>query len=82
VRAGVDEVHLVDEWGCDFRKSFADIWTLRSFVPDHVTFVAFSASVELGRQTEQVLRSPGFHKGHYYFESLLIIQTTSLCDSQ
>jgi superfamily II DNA helicase RecQ len=24
----VDEAHLVDEWGCDFRRSFADIWTL------------------------------------------------------
>jgi superfamily II DNA helicase RecQ len=64
----VDEAHLVDKWGCDFRKSFADIWTLRSFAPNHITFVAFSASMELGRQTEQVLQSLGFRKGHYYFD--------------
>jgi superfamily II DNA helicase RecQ len=64
----VDEAHLVDEWGCDFRRSFADIWTLRSFAPDHVTFAAFSARVEPGRQTEQVVRSLRFRKGQYYFE--------------
>jgi hypothetical protein len=64
----VDKAHLVDEWGCDFCKSFADIWTLQSFAPDHITFVAFLVSMELGRQTEQVLRSLGFRKGHYYFD--------------
>ena len=45
----VAEVHLVDEWGCDFRKFFADIWTLQSFAPDHITSAAFSASMEPGR---------------------------------
>jgi hypothetical protein len=64
----VDEAHLVDDWGCNFHKSFADIWTLRLFAPDHITFVALSDSVELGCQTEQVLRSLEFCKGHYYFD--------------
>ncbi|KAI0038009.1 P-loop containing nucleoside triphosphate hydrolase protein, partial [Auriscalpium vulgare] len=64
----VDEAHFVDEWGADFRKAYADIWSLRSRGPDHLTVVAMSASIEKGRQLGQIVHSLGFEPGTYHFE--------------
>ncbi|KAH9829868.1 P-loop containing nucleoside triphosphate hydrolase protein [Rhodofomes roseus] len=64
----MDEAHLCDLWGADFRKAFSDVWTIRSRAPEHVAFMALSASVEPGRQTAQVLRCLGFRRGRYHMD--------------
>ncbi|THH15434.1 hypothetical protein EW146_g5036 [Bondarzewia mesenterica] len=64
----VDEAHLADEWGADFRPLYKDIWTLRSRGPDHLTVVALSATIEPGAQTDRVLRHLGFRKGAYHLD--------------
>ncbi|KAI0065342.1 hypothetical protein BV25DRAFT_1798449, partial [Artomyces pyxidatus] len=64
----VDEAHLVADWGDDFRKAYAEIWTLRSRAPDHLTFLAMSASVEPGRHTNEILRCLGFTEGTYLLD--------------
>ncbi|KII90408.1 hypothetical protein PLICRDRAFT_60924, partial [Plicaturopsis crispa FD-325 SS-3] len=56
----VDEAHLVDEWGADFRPCFKDIWSVRARSPDHTAMVGMSASVMPGRQTDAILRSLDF----------------------
>jgi hypothetical protein len=38
------------EWGADFHLLYGDIWTLRMRAPEHVVFVALSASVEPGKK--------------------------------
>ncbi|KAI0043310.1 P-loop containing nucleoside triphosphate hydrolase protein, partial [Auriscalpium vulgare] len=63
-----DEAHLVDQWGADFRKAYADIWTLRSRGPEHLTILAMSASVEKGRQFDQIVRCLGFCEGTYHLD--------------
>ncbi|KAJ7588079.1 P-loop containing nucleoside triphosphate hydrolase protein [Mycena floridula] len=64
----VDEVHLVDEWGAEFRQAYSDLGTLRARLPDHCTFVALSATVEPGQQLKRIISSLGFREGHYHLE--------------
>ena len=41
----VDEAHCISQWGDLFRKKYADLWKLRSFVPDYVPILATSATM-------------------------------------
>ena len=40
----VDEAHCVKTWGDEFRKSFSQIWDIRSLLPDKVRFLALTAT--------------------------------------
>ncbi|TFY76679.1 hypothetical protein EWM64_g7331 [Hericium alpestre] len=64
----VDEAHLVDHWGTDFRKAYADIWALRSRGPEHLTLVAMSASVERGEQMTRILQCLGYHENAFHLD--------------
>ncbi|KAI0038910.1 P-loop containing nucleoside triphosphate hydrolase protein, partial [Auriscalpium vulgare] len=64
----IDEAHLVDDWGADFRKAYADIWMLRARGPPHLSVVAMSATIEKGRQLDQITHCLGFQKGAYFFD--------------
>ncbi|KAF5370439.1 hypothetical protein D9615_009741 [Tricholomella constricta] len=64
----VDEVHLIDEWGRDFRPLYQDIWSVRSRGPDGLVVVALSATVEPGHQTDAIIRHLGFRKGKYFLD--------------
>ncbi|KAJ7083314.1 hypothetical protein B0H15DRAFT_802794 [Mycena belliarum] len=61
----VDELHVADEWGVEFRVEFQDIPTMRAWLPPHTTFVGLSATIEPGRQfgscTKLMAFQPGFH---------------------
>ncbi|KAK6987694.1 hypothetical protein R3P38DRAFT_3332499 [Favolaschia claudopus] len=61
----VDELHVADEWGVEFRKDFQDIATMRARLPDHTTFVGLSASIEPGRQYEACVKLMGFRPGFH-----------------
>ncbi|GBE83952.1 hypothetical protein SCP_0510110 [Sparassis crispa] len=41
----VDEAHCISQWGGDFRKKFAELEKLRSFVPRHIPFLITSATL-------------------------------------
>ena len=56
----VDEAH--------FRFVYSEIWTLCAYAPDHVVFVALSASVEPGHETKEVIRRVGFRQNNFYFD--------------
>ncbi|KAJ7230880.1 P-loop containing nucleoside triphosphate hydrolase protein [Mycena rebaudengoi] len=56
----VDEVHVADEWGVDFRKDFQYISNMRAHLPEHTVFLALSASVEPGRQYDACIKLMGF----------------------
>ena len=45
VAAIVDEVHCISQWGDKFRKLYAELQTLRSYVPRSVPFLAASATL-------------------------------------
>ncbi|EIM79763.1 uncharacterized protein STEHIDRAFT_69050, partial [Stereum hirsutum FP-91666 SS1] len=66
--ADVDEAHLVSDWGPDFQSAYEDIWTLRALGPKHLTFVALSATLQPGRQTDRVFNKLGFVKGKYHLD--------------
>ncbi|KAI0314696.1 P-loop containing nucleoside triphosphate hydrolase protein, partial [Amylostereum chailletii] len=62
----VDESHLTDEWGGDFRPLYEDIYSVRSRGPDHLCVIALSATVEPGPQTTRIMNHIGFRpKAHY-----------------
>ncbi|KAF8341697.1 hypothetical protein F5887DRAFT_1076461 [Amanita rubescens] len=41
----IDEAHCISQWGDKFRKSYADLGTLRAFVPAKVPILATSATL-------------------------------------
>jgi len=53
----VDEVHLLDEWGADFRVAYQEISTPCARIPDHAAIVALSATFEPGRQYEACIHA-------------------------
>ena len=46
----VDEVHLLDEWGAEFRVAYQEILTPCARIPGHAAIVALSATFDPGRQ--------------------------------
>jgi superfamily II DNA helicase RecQ len=41
----VDEAHCISEWGETFRKDYAELGRLRSYVPTHIPFLVTSATM-------------------------------------
>lgn len=64
----VDEIHLGDEWGVDFRMSYDLVVTMRARLSEHTGYLGLSASVEKGQQTENVIRLLGLRRGEFHFE--------------
>ena len=61
----VDECHLVDEQGNDFRSCYKSIGLLRSRIPTIIPWIAVSATLPPGPHFNAVMKSLGFHAGHY-----------------
>ncbi|KAI0069398.1 hypothetical protein K474DRAFT_1580022, partial [Panus rudis PR-1116 ss-1] len=64
----VDEMHLVNQWGKDFRKAYGQIKTVRAYLPEWTSFLALTATLEPGAETKDVLDSLGFEVGRFHFE--------------
>ncbi|KAI0082973.1 P-loop containing nucleoside triphosphate hydrolase protein, partial [Irpex rosettiformis] len=62
----VDECHLVDEWGLDFRKAYGQISDTIPWLPTWTTRCGLTATLEPGRQTQAVTRALGFHDGNFF----------------
>ena len=68
----IDECHLVDEQGSDFRPCYKSIGLLRSCIPTHIPWVAVSATLPTGSIFDTVIESLGFHIDHYTHHALPI----------
>ena len=68
----IDECHLVDEQGDDFRPCYKLIGLLRSRVPTHIPWIAVSATLPPGRIFDAVMELLGFHANHYIHRALPI----------
>ncbi|KAJ7466530.1 P-loop containing nucleoside triphosphate hydrolase protein [Mycena latifolia] len=42
----IDEAHCISQWGADFRTEYAELGTLRAFVPSQVPFMVASATLQ------------------------------------
>ncbi|KAJ7157225.1 P-loop containing nucleoside triphosphate hydrolase protein [Mycena filopes] len=63
----VDECHLIDEWGGDFRPSFRHIGNfVRGRLPPHVSLSALTATLIPGAATKTVCKSLGFQTGMFH----------------
>ena len=74
----IDECHLVEEQGYDFRPCYKSIGLLRSRVPTHIPWVAVSATLPPGKTFDIVMDSLGFQANHYIHHTLPI-DNTHIC---
>ena len=54
--------------GVQISVSYTATYGLCARAPEHVVFIALSASVEPGKETQEVLRRIGFRHGAYHFD--------------
>ena len=67
-RLTVEEVHLLDELGADFRVAYQEILTLCARIPDHAAIVALSVTIKPGRQYEACIRALRFKFNNFHLE--------------
>ena len=63
----VDKIHLVYEWGPEFRPLYAMLATMRAQLPEWTLFVGLTATLEPGCETDAVIQSVGF-KDSFHFK--------------
>ena len=68
----IDECHLVEEQGVDFRPCYKEIGRLRHRLPTSIPWVAVSATLPYGRTFNEVMISLGFNPGNYIYNHLPI----------
>lgn len=68
----IDECHLVEEHGSDFRPSYKEIGQLRHRLPSSIPWVAVSATLPGGQTFDKVMISLGFNPGCYVRDRLPI----------
>ncbi|KAK6974154.1 P-loop containing nucleoside triphosphate hydrolase protein [Favolaschia claudopus] len=63
----VDEAHLINEWGAEFRPLFKHIGAFfRGRLPSSVAIMALSATIQPGAETDSICRSLGFSGNSFY----------------
>ncbi|KAK7006543.1 P-loop containing nucleoside triphosphate hydrolase protein [Favolaschia claudopus] len=63
----VDEAHLINEWGAEFRPLFKHIGAFfRGRLPSTVAILALSATIQPGVETNSICRSLGFSGNNFY----------------
>ena len=68
----IDECHLVDEQGTDFRPSYKSIGSLRARIPTRIPWIAVSATLPQGPRFDAVRDSLGFHPGYFTYRALQV----------
>ncbi|KAI0700165.1 P-loop containing nucleoside triphosphate hydrolase protein [Cytidiella melzeri] len=64
----VDECHLVDEWGADFRKAYGEIHRTIPWLPPGTARLGLTATLEPQRQTDVITKALGFQHGNFFLE--------------
>jgi len=68
----IDECHLVEEQGSDFRPRYKEIGQLRHRLPSFIPWIAVSATLPNDQTFNQVMVSLGFNPGCYIYNHLPI----------
>jgi superfamily II DNA helicase RecQ len=63
---GVDEVHMIDTWGNQFRKAFRQIGFVRARFFDDLVVIALSATLRKGKPLRTVCATLGFREGDFH----------------
>ncbi|THU93169.1 hypothetical protein K435DRAFT_592563, partial [Dendrothele bispora CBS 962.96] len=75
----IDEVHLVDEWGRDFRIAFRIIGKfIRGRFPTHVAIVGLTATLLPGSPTTSICKSLGFYRNGFTLNRKTVISCQSM----
>ncbi|THU94699.1 hypothetical protein K435DRAFT_562288, partial [Dendrothele bispora CBS 962.96] len=75
----IDEVHLVDEWGHDFRIAFRIIGKfIRGRFPTHVSIVGLTATLLPGAPTTSICKSLGFYHNGFTLNHKTVISCQSM----
>ncbi|KAJ3506751.1 hypothetical protein NLJ89_g6696 [Agrocybe chaxingu] len=61
----IDEVHLLNSWGTDFRPAFQQIAYMRARFQRRVILFAMTATLRKGKPMDSILGFLGFHSGGY-----------------
>ncbi|KAJ7490551.1 hypothetical protein FB451DRAFT_621844 [Mycena latifolia] len=65
--AAVNEVHLINEWGIEFRLAFKTIGLfLRGCFPSWISLIDLSATLAPGQPTTAVCESLGLYGGNFH----------------
>ncbi|KAI0683961.1 P-loop containing nucleoside triphosphate hydrolase protein [Cytidiella melzeri] len=64
----VDECHLIDEWGADFRQAYGLIAETIPWLPTWTARLGLTATLEPGRQTDVVMKALGFHDSNFFLD--------------
>lgn len=64
----IDEAHLVNTWGKDFRPLYLSISTLRARLPTRIVFLAMTATLEAKSGRHEVQRILGFTPDQFHDE--------------
>ena len=66
----IDEIHLIEEWGKNFRLLYAEIEKIKTRIPPYVPFLGMSATVTKTKRL-QVLDKGGFRKNYQLMQTSL-----------
>jgi superfamily II DNA helicase RecQ len=63
---GVDEVHMINTWGLQFRKAFRQIGFIRARFFDDTVVMALTATLRKGKPVQSVCNTLGFREGQFH----------------
>ncbi|KAF9478507.1 hypothetical protein BDN70DRAFT_808755, partial [Pholiota conissans] len=66
VLLGIDEAHVLDPWGKDFRQAYRQIGLLRNRLPAHTSLVAVTATLCPGKETRSLCSALNLKPGAYH----------------
>ncbi|KAF9233097.1 hypothetical protein BU15DRAFT_9983, partial [Melanogaster broomeanus] len=64
----IDEAHVVNQWGHDFRQAYSQIGIIRKRIGHNVPILAATATLVEGPERNFVCASLGLDAGSFYFE--------------
>jgi len=66
---GIDEVHLVQDWGDpSFREAFRHIALVHARMPRGTTMIGLTATLLAGQETQELLKTLGLRPGNFFFQ--------------
>ena len=66
---GIDEVHLVQDWGDpSFREAFRHISLVHARMPRRTTLIGLTATLLAGQENQELLQTLGLRPGNFFFQ--------------
>ncbi|KAH7914697.1 ATP-dependent DNA helicase RecQ [Hygrophoropsis aurantiaca] len=70
VQLGLDETHVVLEWGGDFRPAYCQLGLIHKRLPSRVPLLAVTATLEPGRAYDDICKTLNLRKGEFFSQRL------------